>query len=108
MSCGWDWKLIDFTGITYDDATQKDPSELVSVLRVEFFVKEHLLADPRVAHGVEDGHAQPKPNIEACQGATEVATALQAVHASRDCHTESKLGLQRIFIKLTNIKHTLI
>ena len=71
---------------TYDNASSEAVCVSVSVRRCEVQL-ENLLIDPGVAHGVEDGHSDPEPDVEAGENSTEVPAGLAALHASADRHS---------------------
>ena len=75
--------------VIYDNTCEENPGEFLSVGVGVAVHHKDLFGDPGVAHGVEDSHADPEPDVQGCQATAEVPTALQALHASRDCHFKS-------------------
>ena len=65
---------------TYSDADCEDGCEARHVSLVVFYQKD-LFGDPGVAHCIEDGHADPEPDVKGCETSTKVPTLLHAAHA---------------------------
>ena len=65
--------------LTYDDNNCEDCHVPVGVRFVAFH-EQNLFLDPRIAHCVEDGHSNPKPNVEGCEHPAKIAALFQARH----------------------------
>ena len=65
---------------TYCDADPKNSRESTCIIHVALHQEDFFL-NPWVPHCIEDGHAEPEPNIERSEHPTEVAALFKAAHA---------------------------
>ena len=57
---------------------------LFFLVSVQIFDEENLASDVRIAHVLENGHAEPEPDVEGSKGPAEVAAKLEALFPG--CH----------------------
>ena len=71
------------------DARRKNCHKLFGLfflVSVQIFEEENLASDVRIAHMLENGHAEPKPDVESGKGPAEVAAKLEALFPGCHCH----------------------
>lgn len=81
---------------TYTDADCEDDDEVlcfIALVCVEIVNEKNLSCDVRVAHGLEQGHSDPEPDVESCESSAEISAELEALFPSCYSHCKNEFLL---------------